>query len=313
MRLGSDGEQPGEMREVEGISIPVVDTHIHFFDPGRPQGIPWPYPADTTLYRPALPGRYAKLAAPLGVVGAIAVEASPWYDDNQWVLDVAKDDPIIVGTVGNLDPGEPDFLRQLESIHRNPLFLGIRYGNLWSRDLGADLSKPGFLDNLRAMAEAGLVLDSANPNVALLDALVRLTDRVPNLRIVADHLPQMPPPVEEADRTSYFANLSELSKRPQVYAKISEVFRNSSGRVPLDLSFYREHLDRLWDAFGPDRVLFGSDWPNSDQWTGYSQVLRLVNEYFSNKGRDNAEKFFWRNSIGAYRWRGRTPAQYSLQ
>jgi L-fuconolactonase len=257
------------------------------------------------LYRPALPGRYAKLAAPLGVVGAIAVEASPWYEDNQWVLDVVADNPIIVGTVGNLDPDEPEFRRQLERFHCNPLFLGIRYGNLWGRDLGRGLGKHDFLDNLRALAEVGLVLDSANPNVGLLDALVRLTDRVPNLRIIADHLPQVTPPLRETDRTSYFANLSELAARPQVYAKISEVFRNSGGGVPLDLSFYREQLDRLWDAFGPDRVLYGSDWPNSDQWTEYSQVLRLAREYFSDKGRENTDRFFWRNSICAYRWRGR--------
>jgi L-fuconolactonase len=298
--------------EVDRNSTPIVDSHIHLFDPRRPQGIPWPTSGDTLLYRPALPRRYEELVAPLGVVGAIVVEASPWIDDNQWVLDLAADNPMIVGTVGNLDPGAPDFGRQLERFHRNPLFLGIRYGNLWDRDLGADLLRHGFIDNLRVLAKAGLVLDSANPDTRLLEALVRLTDRIPDLRVIADHLPQMTPPSDEPDRAAYFESLSELANRPQVYVKISEVLRRVDGRVPLDLSFYREQIDRLWDSFGPNRVLFGSDWPNSDQWAEYGQVTRLINEYLSNKDRENSEKFFWRNSIATYRWQRRTSAQQLL-
>lgn len=295
-----------DMPEGENAPIPILDTHIHLFDPGRPQGIPWPEKTDAVLYRPALPARYAALAGPLGVVGAIEVEASPWLEDNQWVLDVAADHPIIVGTVGNLDPGDPDFRRHLERFRRNPLFLGIRYGNLWGRDLGEDLEKPGFIDNLHALAEAELVLDSANPDLRLLQALVRLTDRVSKLRIVVDHLPQMVPPSDEPARGAYFASLRELAERPQVYVKISQVVRRVDGRVPLELAFYRDQIDRLWEAFGPDRVLYGSDWPNSDQWAEYPRVLGLVREYFSDKGRAVSEKYFWKNSMAAYRWRQRT-------
>ena len=111
--------------------LPIIDTHIHLFDTNRPQGVPWPDKNNAVLYQPALPDRYRKLAAPLGVVGAIEVEASPWLEDNQWVLDVIAKDPMIVGTIGNLEPGKPEFGKHLERFHRNPLFLGIRYGNLW--------------------------------------------------------------------------------------------------------------------------------------------------------------------------------------
>src|SRR5438105_10082717 len=83
-------------------SIPIIDTHIHLFDPRRSQGVPWPPKDNATLYQPALPDRYRKIATPLGVTGAIEVEASPWLEDNQWVLDVAATDTIVVGTVGDL-------------------------------------------------------------------------------------------------------------------------------------------------------------------------------------------------------------------
>jgi L-fucono-1,5-lactonase len=289
--------------------IPIIDTHIHLFDTTRPQGVPYPDKNNATLYKPAFPDRYRKIAQPLGVVGAIEVEASPWIEDNLWVLDVAAKDTIIVGTVGDLEPGKPEFPEYLERYHRNPLFRGIRYGNLWGRNISTELSKPEFIAGLKLLAEAGLVLDTANPRPELIEAMVRVSDRVPNLRIVIDHLPQLDPPSESAALEQYEANLRELAKRPQVYVKISEVLRRVNGAVPTDLNFYRPRLDQLCGIFGEDHVLFGSDWPNSDNWLPYEIELSVVREYFTGKGRAAAEKYFWKNSVAAYRWIRRDPSQ----
>jgi predicted TIM-barrel fold metal-dependent hydrolase len=278
------------------VSIPIIDTHIHLFDTARPQGVPWPDKKDAVLYQPALPGRYRKVTEGLGIVGAIEIECSPWLEDNQWVLDVAARDATIVGTIGDLEPGHPQFHTQLERFARNPLFRGIRYGNLWGRDLGKELEKPEFIGGLKALAEAGLALDTANPTSALVTDVVRLTDRVPHLRVVMDHMPELDP------TTADLVNLRELSKRPQVYVKVSGVLRRVAGRVPIDTDFYRGRLDAIWDIFGPDRLIYGSDWPNSDPLGTYPQVLKIVEEYFHAKGTAAAEKYFWRNSIAAYRW-----------
>jgi len=289
--------------------IPIIDTHIHLFDTTRPQGVPYPDKNNATLYKPAFPDRYRKIAQPLGIVGAIEVEASPWIEDNLWVLDVAAKDTIIVGTVGDLEPGKPEFPEYLERYHRNPLFRGIRYGNLWGRNISAELGKPEFIAGLKLLADAGLVLDTANPRPELIEAMVRVSDKVPNLRIVIDHLPQLDPPSESAALKQYDANLRELAKRPQVYVKISEVLRRVNGRVPTDLNFYRPRLDQLYGIFGEDHVLYGSDWPNSDNWLPYEIELSVVREYFTGKGRAAAEKYFWKNSIAAYRWIRRDPSQ----
>src|SRR6188474_3680251 len=72
--------------------IPIIDTHIHLFDPTRPQGAPYTGPPGVPV-EPSLPPRYRKLATPLGIVGAVKVEASPWVEDNLWVLEVAERDP----------------------------------------------------------------------------------------------------------------------------------------------------------------------------------------------------------------------------
>jgi len=122
---------------------PIIDTHIHLFDISRPEGVPWP-PKNSSIYKSSLPDSYRKLTAPFGITGAIAVECSPWPADNDWVLNIARDAPIILGMVGNLELGTPDFGKQLERLHKNSLFRGIRYGNLWGYNLPAQVDNPVF-------------------------------------------------------------------------------------------------------------------------------------------------------------------------
>jgi L-fuconolactonase len=278
------------------MSGPIIDTHAHFYDPSRPGGVPWPEKIETTLYRTVLPDEFVKLTKPFGIAGVIEVEASPLVEDNQWVLDLAPKNPILVGTVGDLEPGKPDFRRHLTRFHKNPLFLGIRCGYLWDRNLAAELQKPQFIADLKFMAEAGLEMDAVG-SPSLLTDVVRITDRVPELRIVIDHLPYDEPTDSKV--------LRELGKRRQVYVKVSNVLRRSGNRVPTDLAFYQPALDELWEVFGADRLIYGSNWPVSNLVAPYDAVFRIVHEYFSGKGREAFEKYFWKNSQAAYRWRAR--------
>ncbi len=289
--------------------IPIIDTHIHLYDPRRPQGVPWPPKDDKVITPIALPDVYRKVTEGLGIVGAIELECSSWFEDNQWVLDIAAKDSLILGSVGNIDPTRADFGSRLEQLHRNPLFLGIRYGNLWGWNLSEGITKPQVVSNLKLVADAGLTMDTANPDTELLAAALRLSEKVPTLRIVIDHLPQYDLPQEPHARVAAQATLHELAQRPQVYVKISEVLHAVKGSVNMDLAFYRAWLDEIWDTFGPDRLMYGSDWPNSDHSAPLVQELRAVHEYISGKGKDAAEKLFWRNSAAAYRWRKRDSTQ----
>jgi predicted TIM-barrel fold metal-dependent hydrolase len=214
------------------------------------------------------------------------------------VLDLAARDKIIAGTVGNLDPGDIAFRRQIDRFHRNPIFRGIRFGNLWGRNLGDEIAKPAFVEGLKLLTDADLVLDTANPDAALIHAALAVTDRVPSLRVVIDHLPQM-------DLATAHADLRELAARPQVFVKISQVLRRVDGRVPIDLPFYRSRLDETYALFGEDRVLYGSDWPNSDNWAGYADVFNVVRAYFAEKSPDARDKYFYRNSQRIYKWKPR--------
>lgn len=286
--------------------IPIIDTHIHLFDPTRPKGIPWPPKEDKVRYKTALPPRYIDLTSKLGVVGAIELECSPWLEDNQWVLDVCAPAPIMVGMVGNIPPGDKNFRTELDKLRKNSLYLGIRYGNIWGYDIGNELGKPEFIAGLKELAKNGMIMDSANPNKKLLEDLRRASDLVPDLRIMIDHLPGM----EEISKAD--AVLRDLSARKQIYVKVSSVLKikNTSGKP--NSVFYKPVLDEMWQRFGEDRVVFGSDWPNSDGFGTYEQVLTVVKDYVSTKPRAVAEKYFYKNSLAAYRWKPRTAAQKKL-
>lgn len=291
--------------------IPIIDTHIHLFDPTRPGGVPWPEPSDTVLYKPALPNRYQQLSRNLGIVGAIAIEASPVLRDNDWLLDIAKENPLIVGIVGDLVPGPADFTGQLDRLHRNPLFLGLRYGNLWNRNLAEDVHRPGFMDGLKLLSQRKLVFESANPNLALIRTLATIAETIPDLTIVIDHLPHAEPPASPAEKSEYIQTLQTLGKAPRVFVKLSEIPVNKGGNISPDLSTYKDILDELWNIFGEDKTLFGSDWPNSDHQLPFAETVGILKTYASSKGRLAQQKLFWRNSVHAYQWHPRLPSQMS--
>ncbi len=288
---------------------PVIDSHIHLFDPTRAGGVPWPEPGDL-IYKPTLPGRYESIAAPFGVVGAVAIEASPLASDNDWMLNVVERNPVMLGMIGDLVPGWPDYGRELARLQKNPLFLGIRYGNLWKRNLLQDQEKAGFMDGLKDLAQANLVLELANPNADLIEAARRVAAKVPELTIVIDHLPHAVEPTEAQSLKMYRANLAELGTHARVFVKLSEIVTATNGKVDKDASVYARKLDPLWELFGPDRVIFGSDWPNSDHVASYDDTFGVVRTYLDSKGAAASRKYFADNSRRAYGWKPRRANQH---
>ena len=295
-----------------GQSTPAIDAHIHLFNPDRRGGVPWPDRSDTVLYRAALPARYQQLAEPHGIVGAIAIECSPWMIDNFWLQEEVDRNPAMLGFIGDLMPEAPDFGATLDRLSRSPLFLGIRYGNLWNRDLYAAVQCPEFIAGVKTLAQAELVFETANPDSRLIAAVLRLTDQVQGLRVVLDHLPHAEVPAAAAARAEYEANLHELSARPSIFVKGSEIVRRVAGTVSLDAGYYKASLDRIWDLFGEDRILFGSDWPNSDSLALFDETFGIAQRYIASRSARAQQAYFWKNSISAYRWHARTPQQTRL-
>jgi L-fucono-1,5-lactonase len=156
------------------------------------------------------------------------------------------------------------------------------------------------------------VLETANPDPVLLTAVPDVSDRVPDLRVVIDHLPHAVPPTDVRDRANYEVKLLELSRRPTVFEKGSEIVRQTGSQVNLDAGFYKAVLDQLWDLFGEDRIFFRSDWPNSDTLANYDETFGIAESYIATRNPSAQVKFFWKNSIVVYNWRSRTSAQAHL-
>ena len=294
----------------EKQAFPIIDTHIHIFDKTRPEGAP--YPRDVPGGEPpqgmiALPNRFKAIVAPFGVVGAIIVEASPRVEDNYWLLDISANHPVIVGLVGRLDPADAAFPTHLEKLAKNRLFIGIRQGQL---HLGLD--NLAYIANLKRLADADCSLDVDTPRQGMTatEVLVRVLDKVPSLRLAMDHLPDVRFP-DEAAKAKYVGHLRELGKRPSVFIKLSEVVRRYEGKVSTDLHNYRAWLDELWDIFGEDRMMFGSDWPQSEslEFNSYPNVFNVARAYVTSKNAAAMEEVFWKNSRKAYRWVQREPTQ----
>ena len=299
-------------------TIPVIDAHIHLFDPTRPVFSGYMgSQAYRALDKPSLPSMYSALAKPVGVVGAIMVESSSWIDDNLWYIETCQADPFMVGVSGSLNPGSPDFGRYVTHFARDPLYRAIRSSAFYNAangraDDGKVTLKPDQVANLKLLAQAGLALDTANPSMNLMSANVLLADAIPNLRIIMDHLPSFDP--APGGQAAYEEVVKEMAARPNIFVKLTEVYhpRLSDNVIVKDYEPLRARLEYLYGAFGEDRVMFGTDYPNSYGVATIPEEVGLMKRFFSTKTKAQAEKYFWKNSALIYKWKKRTDKQPSL-
>ena len=294
-------------------NIPIIDTHIHLFDGTRPLGARYMgSPAYRAISKTMLPPMYSPLATPTGIVGAIVVESTNWIDDNLWYLETCRANPIMVGVSGYLNPMQQDFGPYVEHFHKDSLYRAIRNTHFFSTNNGKVALNPDQVANLKLLAQADLALDTANPSMDLMQANVLLADAIPTLRIIMDHLPSFDPTA--ANQQAYEAVVKEMAARPNIFVKLSEVYhpRLTDGVIVKEYEPLRARLEYLFSAFGEDRVLFGSDYPNSYGVATIPEEVGLKKRFFSTKSREASEKYFWKNSARVYKWIKRADNQPSL-
>ncbi|MGA2992299.1 MAG: amidohydrolase family protein [Candidatus Korobacteraceae bacterium] len=291
----------------------IIDSHHHFYEPGTP--------------RAKGPEDYKMLALPEGITGTILLT------DQEFGLKIAAEEPLVLGVVGRIPPNKPEFPAELEKWTANPMFKGIRQTG---KDLEAVPDDGGtYFSDMRLLAKKDCVLDvfriigggfggpksfggyTGSPRA--LATLLKVAECVPNLRIVVCHIAHCPvdgKPMPE----SWKEKFRRMAKYPNIYMKVSGMmeratWRSEDGgypneRAPEMLGYYRPALDALWEIFGPDRLLYGSDWPvceHAGDFIGHG--MKMVRQYFAEKGVDAYNKFFWQNSIDIYHWKPRLASQ----
>lgn len=275
----------------------IIDTHTHFYDPTRPQGVPWPVKG-SPLYRPVYPKDWLALAGRHGIRETVVVEASKLLEDNDWILDLAAKEKSIVGFVGNLQPADEAFPRHLKRLAANPLFRGIRVSGPALLD---NINKAAFLTGARLLAEMDLSLDVNG--LQSLAPVTKLAKILPGLRIMIDHCGGCGDP--QKLKPGWKEGIAEAAGQKNIFCKISalvEMTGSPYGQAPTDTAYYLPILDHLWKVFGMEKVVFGSNWPVSDKGAGFDVLFKIVSEYFTAKGRDACEHYFWKNSASIYKW-----------
>ena len=268
----------------------IIDTHTHFGDPSRPNAL---------LYRTAMPDAYKALAIPEGVTGTVVVEARLGIDEVQWTLDLAATDPFIVGFVADIDPCSQDFARHLGRAAENPILSGIRVHTL-EHDNTEMLSR--FLESMEHLVARDLELD-VHVGSDEFEPLFDLARRLPDLRMVINHIGQGRPITGETAKPRWAERMRMAARYSGVYCKVSALVQMTEVRpAPADVEFYRPTLDVLWDAFGEDRLIYGSNWPQIEAVSDFATAQRIVASYFESKGGEAGEKFFWKNAKAAYRY-----------
>jgi L-fuconolactonase len=282
----------------KNVDIPIIDTHIHLYDTTRPQGLPWPPKDDEVLYRPVLTEHFDKVSDENGINATVIVEASKWIPDNQWVLDLVKHDPNrYIGLVGSLEIGTPDFKKHLTKLSKDGRFVGIRMRERPGGD--SFFENEAVWSDLQLLSDRNQTLDVLMFQYSL-DDVDMISKRLPKLKILINHVAGADIEGKPAD-PKWIAAVQKVAKNPNVNCKISGLFQQSHRQPsPRNLSFYKPELDVLWEAFGEDRLIYGSNWPVTMRGGTYGEYLAVVKNFFANKSRTAQEKFFFKNALKFY-------------
>jgi L-fuconolactonase len=253
-----------------------IDAHQHFWSYSAAE-YPWIGPGMERLARDYLPGDLGPVAAAVGIGGTVAVQARQTLAETRWLLDLAEHHPLIRAVVGWVDLRSPEVAGELRELSSRPAFVGVRHVVQDEPDPRFLLGEE-FVAGLRQLAPLGLTYDLLLYPLQL-PAAVELVASLPEQPFVLDHLakPQIKMWTNPADRQSWRCDIDALARHKNVCCKLSGLVTEAAWRQwrPADFAAY---LDIALSAFGPDRLMFGSDWPVCLLAADYAEVAGIVRD-----------------------------------
>jgi L-fuconolactonase len=286
-----------------------LDSHQHFWQLGRFDTSWLDVPRHARIRRDYLPADLKPLIDAAGVQRTVFVQTQHAIEENRWALQLANEHDWIAGVVGWVDLAGPECEEQLLEFTSQPKFVGLRHVTQDEPDVDF-IVRPDVLRGLKVLQKHDVPFDLLF-YVKHLHHAQRLARELPDLRMVIDHLSKPRIREQAASRTlkasgtllaldDWEANFRAAAKCPNVWCKLSGMITEADWRnwKPADL---RPYVQVALEAFGPERLMFGSDWPVCELAGSYQQVMDALNEALGPISPTERERIFGGTGRDFYR------------
>lgn len=253
-----------------------IDAHVHVWDLERAE-YPWMDAGLGDLHRTIGFDEILPTLQREGIQGAILVQASDEAADTEVMRSAAAAHPEILGIVAWSPLDEPErFASDIEAFADDPAVVGVR--NLVHEHPAAWLDRPEVERSFAELARRGLPLDFPTATPAALAALPAIGARHPDLTIVIDHLGKPPIGGTTAERDEWHRLIAECARNPRTVAKVSGLYAATGPMDGWTTPEVARYVDDAVQLFGPDRLLYGGDWPIAVLAGGYERGWRAIQE-----------------------------------
>jgi L-fuconolactonase len=271
-----------------------IDAHQHFWRLSRGD-YGWLTPALAAIHRDFLPDELAPLLARHGIAGTVLVQAAPTEEETRFLLSLADRHAFVEGVVGWTDFAAPDAPARIAALASHAKLKGLRP---MIQDIAdADwMLRPELAPAFTALIARDLVFD-ALVLTRHLDNLVALLRRLPDLRVVVDHCAK--PDIGAAGFRDWADAMTAVANDSTAFCKLSGLVTQTRGAWSVEA--LRPHVEHVLGAFGPHRVIWGSDWPVSTLAARYDAWVEATDVRLAGCTAAERDAVLGGNAVRAYR------------
>ena len=271
-----------------------IDSHQHFWE-YDPEQYGWMNDQMTVLQHDHLPNDLSAAQSDLGFDGSIAVQARQALEENRWLLELADSNPRIKGVVGWVDLQSNDVDSQLAQFADHPCFVGVRHVVQDEPDDDFML-RPKFVRGISNLEHFGLTYDILIFPKQL-SAAVKLVKQLPKQPFVLDHIAK--PLIKDSVLEPWSEQIQILAEHSNVHCKISGMVTEADWQnwKPED---FQPYLKVILGAFGPERLMIGSDWPVCRLTGEYTSVMQLAIDFMQTHAPEHMDAFQGGNALAFY-------------
>lgn len=272
----------------------IIDSHQHFWNYNS-QRHSWISEDMKAIRRDFLPEDLYSLYKANDISGCIAVQADQTLDENQFLLQLCQEHKFIKGVIGWVDFQQDGVESILEEHDYQPLIKGYRHVVQNESD-NTFLLRPRFVEGISFLKNRNLVYEIL-VYWHQLPAVLEFAKLFPNQQFVVDHIAK--PDIKNKYRSAWELLIKELAKFSNVSCKISGMVTEADFNN-WDLDQFLPYMDVVLEAFGSDRIMYGSDWPVCLVAANYSQVLHIAKSFANQLSTDEQANFFYKNALRTY-------------